>query len=951
MARIFSIQTNFTGGEISPLLRGRVDIAKYANSARTLDNFLITPHGAIRRVSGTSYVNTVQNESKDSVLIPFEASDDTDYLLEFGEDNIRIYFNDGIVLWDRAIPTASSGWTGANTGTATSSVTSGTITLTGTDGSNIAAQYTGIPNPTVNEITLRCDTTGDDVTWKVGTTTGASDVGTGTLVAGIGHSLVFTAATNDSNLFLQFSSEGSSTVTSLQWEPDIEYTIDHPYSQDELSDLKYAQFNDVMYITHKNHKPKRLVRRSVTQWQFHNYDSSTTVQPGDPSLDFLESAYLDYNTGDITITPSAITGSITLTASEELFKDTDVGRYIRWRQGPKSSTGQVTYTGTGAQLYFDVPFIPRTKSDLEVYLVPNTGEKQKLFANQFDVVNDQVHWLGSVPTTAQKVIIQRKDSGTGVYGFARITAFTSAKVVSATVVNELNGTSASTEWALGAWSDTTGYPRAVTFFQQRLWLGGTKTDPQKLWGSQIGNFYDFSGDTADRDGSVDSVSSLALEVASNRISTVEWLAGREQLVVGTGSSAFALTPTGQSGITASNPPLVEKVSEVGCYKSQSITTDSSTLFINRQQNKVYELIYSFEADSLITADLTLLSEHLSEIPFKKIIRMETPDNIMWVLREDGTLVCLTYMPDQKIAGWSRITMSGEDAVVKDIITLRGGYENVLYMIVERTINGSPRRYIEKLQPYFRYSNKKEAWFVQSGLHLDNSKSAILTLGATSGSSVTAVTSVPTFSSGDVGRFIQNNDGAGYAEIISYTDTSTVTLKIFQTFEDTNLDSLTWSLSVTSISGLDHLEGQTIRVLVDGANHPPVTVASGEVTLNTPSFYIIAGLGYTSTVETNYIEGGGQYGSVQGSIARTHEVALRFFETIGGSIGYSSAKVDEITFRNADDPMDEGPNLFTGDKIALLPTDYQIGAKMTYIQSDPLPATIVSLVLKVNMADT
>ena len=211
--------------------------------------------------------------------------------------------------------------------------------------------------------------------------------------------------------------------------------------------------------------------------------------------------------------------------------------------------------------------------------------------------------------------------------------------------------------------------------------------------------------------------------------------------------------------------------------------------------------------------------------------------------------------------------------------------------------------------------------------------------------------MPTFSSGDVGRFIQNNDGAGYAEIISYTDTSTVTLKIFQTFEDTNLDSLTWSLSVTSISGLDHLEGQTIRVLVDGANHPPVTVASGEVTLNTPSFYIIAGLGYTSTVETNYIEGGGQYGSVQGSIARTHEVALRFFETIGGSIGYSSAKVDEITFRNADDPMDEGPNLFTGDKIALLPTDYQIGAKMTYIQSDPLPATIVSLVLKVNMADT
>lgn len=951
MARIFSIQTNFTGGEISPLLRGRVDIAKYVNSVRRLENYLITPHGAVRRVPGTSFIDPIQDESKESSLIPFEASDNSDYLLELGDGKIRIIFNDGTVLWSR--PINSTNFTDSSTGTGSSSIVSGTITLTGTDGANLGGIVYGFNNPSVTTMELSLDLSGADVDWSVGTTgSGSSELGSGTLSAGTEQTISFTPTSNDERITITFTSEGSSTITNLTWDGSIPYYLDHPYSQDELLDIKYAQFNDVMYLVHPNHKPRRIVRRSSAHWQTHPYDNSNTSLPGDPSVDFIESAYLDYNTGSIEITPSGTSGTITLTSSEDLFDSTDVGRYLRWRQGPKTSTGQATYTGTGTQVTFDITFTISSEDDIEVYKVAATGAKTLLTnpSNYTVNISNQQLTLTAAPTTSEKLIIQRKNSGSGVYGSVRITGFTDERTVTAEVLRGLNGTNPSTEWALGAWSETTGYPRAITFFQQRLWLGGTKTAPQKLWGSQIGNFYDFSGDTVDNDGSVDSVSALSLEIASNRISTIEWLAGREQLIVGTASSAFSLAPTGQGGITASSPPLVEKVSEVGCYKAQGITTDSSTLFINRQRSKLYELIYSFEADSLITADLTLMAEHLTDVPLKKIIRMETPDNIMWVLREDGSLICLTYMPDQKIAGWSRITMGGDNPIVKDIITLRGGLENVLYMIVERTINGQRRRYIEKLQPYFKYQDKKDAWFVQSGLSLDNSQDAILTLASTSGTSVQATSSVNLFDSNDVGKYLQSNDGTGYAEIIGYTDPQTVTLKIYQEFETLTLNNFEWAISVTSLSGLSHLEGQEVRVLVDGANHPPVTVTSGSIQLQTPSFHIVVGLGYSSILETNYIEGGGQYGSVQGSIARTHEIAIRFFETIGGKVGYGSTKTDSIIFRNSDDEMNEGPSLFTGDKVVLLPTDYQIGAKMYYEQSDPLPSTIVSLVLKTNIAD-
>lgn len=94
MPRAATIQTNFTAGEISPSLRGRVDINRYQNGAKRLKNFIVKPQGGVFRRQGTIHVVEVKDSSKLTILVEFEYSDIQSYVLEFGHQYIR-FIKDG----------------------------------------------------------------------------------------------------------------------------------------------------------------------------------------------------------------------------------------------------------------------------------------------------------------------------------------------------------------------------------------------------------------------------------------------------------------------------------------------------------------------------------------------------------------------------------------------------------------------------------------------------------------------------------------------------------------------------------------------------------------------------------------------------------------------------------------------------------------------------------------
>ena len=98
MSRASHAVTSFTSGELSPRLDGRVDLAKYNTGCTTLENFIVHPHGGVSRRPGTKFVAEVETSSEKTRLIPFEFSSEQTYVLEFGNEYIRFYKDNGQIL-------------------------------------------------------------------------------------------------------------------------------------------------------------------------------------------------------------------------------------------------------------------------------------------------------------------------------------------------------------------------------------------------------------------------------------------------------------------------------------------------------------------------------------------------------------------------------------------------------------------------------------------------------------------------------------------------------------------------------------------------------------------------------------------------------------------------------------------------------------------------------------
>lgn len=146
----------------------------------------------------------------------------------------------------------------------------------------------------------------------------------------------------------------------------------------------------------------------------------------------------------------------------------------------------------------------------------------------------------------------------------------------------------------------------------------------------------------------------------------------------------------------------------------------------------------------------------------------------------------------------------------------------------------------------------------------------------------------------------------------------------------------------TISGLDHLEGQTVQILADGATHPDRVVNSGQITLVRPASMVNVGLAYESDIETLNIESGAADGTAQGKTKRIHNVTVRLYKTLGMQYGPNANKLDVKTFRTSADPTNGPPALFTGDIFINWNSGYETEGVMYFRQSQPLPFTILGI---------
>lgn len=709
--------------------------------------------------------------------------------------------------------------------------------------------------------------------------------------------------------------------------------------------LRAVQSGDVLYITHTGgtYAARKLVRSGALSWSISALD-----QEGGPFEDVDPDE-------TITVYASAATGvGIALTASSAIFNQNHVGTLFLLEQNnsddvPAWEPGKAISAGMERRV------------ENRVYVSANAATTGTIVPS---------HTRGSAYDGSAGVQWTFRHAG---YGWAEITAVNSAgTVATATVLSRIPSEAvasgnASTRWAFGAWSADAGYPTHVTFFRERLTFARKTT--RQVWFSVAGDFENFR--SKDDGGEVVADAAISIEITSDQADPIEWMAPTDQvLLVGTSGGEHAVHEITNSEPFGPGNVKADHNSSYGARNVRPVRVGDAVLFVQKSGRKLRDLAFTIEKEKFGSANLNVLASHL--LPKgKAIVSMayqQEPHSVIWALRSDGLLLGATLNANQKRFGWQRHQIGGSfgngDAVVEAIEVIQNPDADAdeLWMIVKRTIDGTTVRYVEFMeQEWGRESDIGEAFYVDCGLTFDGAKNATLTPGIGANvvdtEDVTFTAGSGVFTSGDVGdeiryRYQDESDldpvtglamwHTARAEITSRTSATVVKATILSAFPDlTAIAALGWRISATVITGLDHLEGETVDLLVDGASHPQLTVASGAVTLARPGALVHIGEPCPCKIAPMRLEAGSADGTAQGKTKRVHKCNIRLIDTVGGKAGPDDDHLDEILFRDPGMSMDEPVPAFNGDKDLPWPDGYSKDALLTYVNDQPLPATVVA----------
>ena len=605
-------------------------------------------------------------------------------------------------------------------------------------------------------------------------------------------------------------------------------------------------------------------------------------------IDFLDGPYLSVNTTSTTLTPSGTSGSITLTASAVTgindnagFKSTDVGRLVRF----------------------------------------------------YDSANKWT-WL-------------------------KITGFTSTTVVTATVRGpNLSSTTASSTWRLGAWSDTTGWPAAVTFHEDRLCYAGPTDYPQRFDMSKTGDYENFEPTAAD--GTVADDNALSFSFSSNTVNAIRWIASNEKgLLAGTVGGEWRVSPSSQGEALTPSNISAKQTSSYGSADIEPISIGKNLLFIQRTKKRARELNFFFDVDGFVATDLTVLAPHITGTGIVEMAYQKEPHSIAWAVREDGALVSMTYERDLDAlrVGWARHFIGGSsdaagtNAKVESVAVIPSsdGNRYEVWMVVQRCINGSVVRYVEYLTPFFADDmEQREMFFVDSGLTYDDPKTIS---GATKASPVVITATGHGFADGDK-IYIDNIKGMTQlnGKIFNVANKTTNTFELVdENGVDIDGNAYTTYVSggtvrkyVSTISGLDHLEGETVSICADGGSQPDKVVSGGAITLAQDATTVHVGEKCPARAKMLPLEAGSADGTAQGKTRRIHRVGFRFDRSLELKIGMDFSDLTPLSFREPEDPMDLPPPLYTGVRSEEIEADYDFLNQICWEQDLPLASRILAV---------
>ena len=313
-------------------------------------------------------------------------------------------------------------------------------------------------------------------------------------------------------------------------------------------------------------------------------------------------------------------------------------------------------------------------------------------------------------------------------GKAKITARTNTTVVVATITTAFTNTNATAAFNLGAYSDTTGHPSCVSFFEQRLVFAGTKDEPQTIFFSAAGDYENMTTGTNAADA-------MVYTIAANQVNAIRYMKAVRTLVVGTTGGEYTVSADGTDASITPTNITIKRQSSYGSANVDAIPAGNAILFLQKARRKIRELQYNFDSDGYQAPDLTILNDSATNSGINEMVYQQEPGSIIWCVRDDGVLAALTYQRSENVIAWSRHIFGGVfgsgDAVCESAATISGDLtEDEVWVIIKRTVNGATKRYVECFSDFdFDETDPTDFKFLDS--HLSYSGSSTTTLSGLS----------------------------------------------------------------------------------------------------------------------------------------------------------------------------------------------------------------------------
>lgn len=914
-------------------MEARVDFDKHAASVSRAFNLVALPEGALTFRPGTRFIKEVKTSSSATWLLPFDPVADSAYMIEAGATYLRFYKHQQRLTAAAVSATITNGtftsnindWDNRSTGSAAISNSSGTLKLDGdTSGTAWAEQDIAIHQQSAEHVIrfkATADHPGSTFTVQIGSATlGKTLLETKELRPGY-HTIAITPGV--ATIYLQFLNENSDNVyiDDVEILTNAPLELTSPYAAADVSALRITQSADVMYLFHADYAPYKIERRGDRAWSI-------------VKVFFEDGPYLDVNP-DTDLTAYSLVNNGTFEGGIQDWTSTPVSTVINFDHDNNrveflagSGAGYISQLisghpkwASGKECIVHVQTIG-VSDRCDVLIGSAANDSSDLNAN-----NITTGWTSysATPADATYITLKGTIAAAGPLGFgacyvyntrARLLKASASAIGSITVTaldefkpflttdvgrmlrlehvgrepgwgiitavatnqsatvwmyRKAASTVATETWQFGAWSDSTGFPKTGLLYQQRLFAANTENQPQTIWASQSQDFENMRPDSFVDTSTAQDDDALNFTLAASRVSPINWMTGSRKLILGTGTGQWAVSSKG-AVLTPSDFAAEEQSSVKGADQA-AVQIDTVGLFTHRSQRGIFDIGFNYEIDGFSAADVTVLARHITRGKVAQIVYQEEPFSQLWARLEDGTMACMAYKRSQNVIGWTPERIAGTGAVVESLAVIPGAAgsgqaysskdRDELWMIVRRTVNGATVRHIEVMEGYYEGPYRHD--------YLDREAYRMAVRDA-------------------------QVDAVCLDSCVTYSGSST-----------------------TTITGLDHLEGETVAVVANGKQLGDEVVASGSITIDSAGTKVHVGLPYVWRYKSSKLPYGARTGS---SVGLTKNIAGLNLALLDAAGFYYAVDIDRKgptpptlyakTFAEEQDSASTVTPLFTGE---------------------------------------